>query len=33
MSTKEMMADIFTKALSRESFEKFRTNLGVLRAT
>jgi len=33
MSTKEMMADIFTKALPRESFEKFRTNFGVLRAT
>jgi len=33
VSTKEMMADIFTKALPCESFEKFRTNLGVLRAT
>jgi len=32
VSTKEMIADIFTKALPRESFEKFRTNLGVLRA-
>jgi len=32
VSTKEMMADIFTKALPRESFEKFQTNLGVLYA-
>lgn len=27
--TKEMVADIFTKALPRESFERFRTALGV----
>ena len=32
VSTKEMMADIFTKALPHESFEKFWTNLGVLHA-
>ena len=30
VSTKEMMADIFTKALPYKSFEKFQTNLGVL---
>jgi len=30
MSTKEMMADIFTKALPCKSFEKFQMNLGVL---
>ena len=30
MSTKNMLADIFTKALPREAFEKFRTQLGVL---
>ena len=32
VSTKEMMADIFTKALLCKSFEKFRTNFGVLYA-
>ena len=30
VSTKEMMADIFTKALPCKSFEKFQMNLGVL---
>ena len=30
VSTKEMMADIFTKALPYKSFEKFQMNLGVL---
>jgi len=30
MLIKEIMADIFTKTLSYESFEKFQTNLGVL---
>ncbi len=28
-STKDMLADIFTKQLPREAFEKFRTALGV----
>ena len=30
VSTKDMLADIFTKALPRETFIKFRTRLGVL---
>jgi len=30
VSTKDMLADVFTKALPRETFEKFRTLLGVL---
>jgi len=30
VSTKDMLADIFTKALLHETFIKFRTRLGVL---
>ena len=30
ISTKDMLADVFTKALPREAFEKFRNLLGVL---
>ena len=30
ISTKEMVADIFTKALPKDSFKKFQTELGVL---
>jgi len=30
MSTKNMLADIFTKALPRETFEKFCAQLGIL---
>jgi len=30
ISTKNMLADVFTKALPRETFEKFRNLLGVL---
>jgi len=33
VSTKDMLADIFTKALSHEAFKRFRTLLGVLPAS
>ena len=30
VSTKDMLADVFTKALPREAFERFRNLLGIL---